>query len=526
MQYNGTLAQFQAQSNVDQYYNSIVFITGSNGEGKGIYTRGQYFATDAAIEDAIASLNYVTGISVGDQKATVSGKGNLSFNAVDPSTVAVNLSKDGITFGLTEGFVAKVNAASEGVTKNAGDIANEIQNRENAITTLTGVVNGKASQTDLDGVSGRVKAIEDAKYGEAIAGEKTRAEAAEQGLQEAINTKVSTETYNAKMNSLDEIDEDYEDRISKLETALGISEGEAGEDASLAARMAVAEGDIDDLEAAVEKLNGGSEVAGSVDNKVAAAIAGVVASAPEDFDTLKEVADWIANDKTGAAAMQNDVASLKTAVGEGGSVDTRIEAAKTALIGDAAADYNTLGKLEDKIIAEASRADLAEKENAKNIKAISDDYLKSADKQELNQAINGKVAQSAYDTKMAELAKADTDNLAEAKGYTDEKIAGLSLVDSAVAGQYISAVHQSNGVVSVERVAIPTYTLASGSANGTVAFNGADVAVKGLGSAAYTEAGAYATAAQGAKADAAAPADTVYTKEEVNAMWAWELVNA
>ena len=161
VQYNGTLAQFQAQSNVDQYYNSIVFITGSNGEGKGI-----------------ASLNYVTGISVGDQKATVSGKGNLSFNAVDPSTVAVNLSKDGITFGLTEGFVAKVNAASEGVTKNAGDIANEIQNRENAITTLTGVVNGKASQTDLNGVSGRVKAIEDAKYGEAIAGEKTRAEAA------------------------------------------------------------------------------------------------------------------------------------------------------------------------------------------------------------------------------------------------------------------------------------------------------------------------------------------------------------
>lgn len=46
-------------------------------------------------------------------------------------------------------------------------------------------------------------------------------------------------------------------------------------------------------------------------------------------------------------------------------------------------------------------------------------------------------------------------------------------------------------------------TLVSGSANGTVAFNGADVAVTGLKSAAYTEASAYATAAQGALADSA-----------------------
>ena len=36
-----------------------------------------------------------------------------------------------------------------------------------------------------------------------------------------------------------------------------------------------------------------------------------------------------------------------------------------------------------------------------------------------------------------------------------------------------------------------TYTLTEGSANGTVAFNGSDVAVHGLGSAAYTESSAY-----------------------------------
>lgn len=46
----------------------------------------------------------------------------------------------------------------------------------------------------------------------------------------------------------------------------------------------------------------------------AAAVAQVVANAPSDFDTLKEVADWIQNDKEGAAALQTDVAGLKTKV--------------------------------------------------------------------------------------------------------------------------------------------------------------------------------------------------------------------
>ena len=46
-------------------------------------------------------------------------------------------------------------------------------------------------------------------------------------------------------------------------------------------------------------------------------------------------------------------------------------------------------------------------------------------------------------------------------------------------------------------------TVAEGSTNGTVAVNGTDVAVHGLGSAAYTASTDYATAAQGATADTA-----------------------
>lgn len=57
--------------------------------------------------------------------------------------------------------------------------------------------------------------------------------------------------------------------------------------------------------------------------------------------------------------------------------------------------------------------------------------------------------------------------------------------------------------------ALPAYTLTGGTANGTVSFNGADVAVTGLKSAAYTESSAYATAAQGVKAESAVQSITV-----------------
>ena len=59
---------------------------------------------------------------------------------------------------------------------------------------------------------------------------------------------------------------------------------------------------------AITKLNGTGE--GSVSKTVADEIAKVVADAPADFDTLKEIADWIANDTTGSAKMANDIAAI------------------------------------------------------------------------------------------------------------------------------------------------------------------------------------------------------------------------
>lgn len=66
---------------------------------------------------------------------------------------------------------------------------------------------------------------------------------------------------------------------------------------------------------AITILNGDSTVEGSVSKKVAEGIASIIAGADASFDTLKEIADWIVNDTTGAASMANKISALETLVG-------------------------------------------------------------------------------------------------------------------------------------------------------------------------------------------------------------------
>ena len=69
---------------------------------------------------------------------------------------------------------------------------------------------------------------------------------------------------------------------------------------------------------AITVLNGDVNTTGSVAKIAAdaakAEVAIVVGAAPEAMNTLEEVALWIANDKSGAAAMANDIAANKTAI--------------------------------------------------------------------------------------------------------------------------------------------------------------------------------------------------------------------
>ena len=70
-----------------------------------------------------------------------------------------------------------------------------------------------------------------------------------------------------------------------------------------------------------------------------------------------------------------------------------------------------------------------------------------------------------------------------------------------VKGAYNAAIKAINKVATTADSAVKS--VVEGSTNGTVSVDGTDVAVHGLGSAAYTESSAYATAAQGTKAETA-----------------------
>lgn len=86
-----------------------------------------------------------------------------------------------------------------------------------------------------------------------------------------------------------------------------------------------------DLQVQIDSLIG---TGGSIDDRIQAAIDAVVNGAPGAFDTLKEIADWIQNDQSGAAKMAADIANKVDKVsGKGLSTNDYTDAEQTKLSG-------------------------------------------------------------------------------------------------------------------------------------------------------------------------------------------------
>lgn len=147
------------------------------------------------------------------------------------------------------------------------------------------------------------------------------------------------------------------------------------------------------------------------DQIVADAIAAVVAGAESDFDTLKEVADWINNDTTGAAALQVAVSEHGEAI-EGLTNDkqdniTDLETIRTGAAAGAVAEQNAkdyADGLAGNYDAKGSAADALDdaKEYADDLVKNEDGSVKFDDK--------GAAAQALAD------AKADAAGLYQVKG--------------------------------------------------------------------------------------------------------------
>lgn len=80
--------------------------------------------------------------------------------------------------------------------------------------------------------------------------------------------------------------------------------------------------DDETLVQAINILNGDVTVEGSVAKTVADGIAAIVASAPSDFDTLKEISDWISSHGKDAAAMNSAIQGNTAAITKLNADDT------------------------------------------------------------------------------------------------------------------------------------------------------------------------------------------------------------
>ena len=243
--------------------------------------------------------------------------------------------------------------------------------------------------------------------------------------------------------------------VAKVQKAADDAAAAAGTNATAIqgheTRLATAESKIEALEAgtyddsevrgligknteAIAVLNGNADTAGSVANtavQVAAAkVAEVVANADADFDTLKEIADWILNDTIGATQMSNAISALQNKMdGVEETVVKSIAAAiEDALKVEGAEKY----ALASELSALANRIKTIEEAGYQNANQVSAAIeaaiaaLKLGDTYEAKgEAAKAEAAAKAYADGLAvnyEVAGAAAQALTDAKAYTDSEI--------------------------------------------------------------------------------------------------------
>lgn len=321
----------------------------------------------------------------------------------------------------------------------------------------------------------------------------------------------STVAVNAGQNGITiGLTQDFINAVNNTATLAGNTAKALGDATAAADAKGSAFARIAQLAAAVAGLQG--EGSGSVADQIAAAVNALKGTFDED-------------DATTLAAINDELDLIDAKWGNYVTTDTLSKLEGNGEDGELVNVSVTSkgGKVTGVVVTESGLT------NALNAKANASEVYKKSEtytKEEVGQAISAEVAKiindnddtsintlqeiaawiAAHPESVAAINKEIGDiktlvGTTSVASQIDAKIETLDYTDTAVTNQYVSAVTETNGVISVTRATLPTYTLAEGATNGTVKFNGTEVAVHGLGSAAYTEASAYATSTQGTKAD-------------------------
>lgn len=316
------------------------------------------------------------------------------------------------------------------INENAENLASEITRAQGAEATL---------QTGLDGANSKIAELQ-----QSIESNKTAADASIADL----TTKVNTNTENIANNS---------DQLNALDETVGKNKTEAAKA-------------IEAVDAKIDKILGDDADTEDITiRKIASEeTAKIVAGAPEKYDTLKEIADFIENDITGTATLTNQVSNNASAIE---NLNTEVASVKAT---DVAQDT--------KITALEKKASDNEKAIQANANAISD--------------INN-------DT---------TGILAKAKEHTNAEIDKVNATVEANQQATTNAITSANEAISANTQAIAAI---NNDTTGILAKAKAEINTlkNSLGSAAYEDASAFeeAGAAAAAKTEA-----NQYTDGKIN----------
>lgn len=212
-------------------------------------------------------------------------------------------------------------------------------------------------------------------------------------------------------------------------------------------------------------------------------------NALDAYDTLQEMSEWIKNHPENAAAMNTKVSNLETAVNNLQKADS----------------VTTFGGKTGAITLKSNSTTNGTVNFAMNNNELTGTvyglgslaYKSSLTKSDVGLGNVTNLAASGY---LTDLSSNTTNAVSITVGGTTKNItaatmkASLGLGSAAYTASTAYATAAQGGKADT---ALQAENITSGSANGTISVKGTNVAVKGLGSAAYTASTAYATAAQG-----------------------------
>ena len=302
-----------AVGNLETRFDEIVAVGGEPNAINKIQVNGSELTiTDKTVNIAVPTkftdLNDDSGFN--DRITAAPPKANEAADAASAAQAAANAAQ--VDVDAIEPIVAEHSTKISGFETTIADhtqrvIALETTNTQHAaeykslsdiVSGHTTAIAGKADQTALDAVLAKASANETAI--------KTINETTIPG----INTEIAKKANTADVYTKSEIGEIPEGKT--LFDIIDDAKSEASYDDT--AIKALIQGNTE----ALAILNGDASTTGSViaiaNAQAKAEVAAIVGAAPETMDTLEEVAKWIANDETGAAAMANSITANKNAI--------------------------------------------------------------------------------------------------------------------------------------------------------------------------------------------------------------------